>query len=139
MIYPVNLCRDANFHGVTGGMYKIWKHIHRTVAYIRLLTIPTSCSRISENNLNYDNFLRFALIHIFASFCHYLCNTWMAQFIRVIMTWRHLLLLYFFCNYYLNYRGRFRSLIGINQTSHDTNLRQPCNACIKHTFYKNNI
>ena len=31
----------TNFHGVTGGVYKTRERIHRTIADIRLLAIPT--------------------------------------------------------------------------------------------------
>lgn len=31
MFYPVDPSRYADSYGVTGGMYKIWKHIHRNV------------------------------------------------------------------------------------------------------------
>ncbi len=54
----------------------------------RLLVIPASCSRIAENNLNTGEFYRFAPIHIIATFCAHHCNTCVAQFIRVMRTWR---------------------------------------------------
>ena len=38
----------ANFHGVTGGVYKTRERIHRTIADIRLLAIPTSRSRVAD-------------------------------------------------------------------------------------------
>ena len=41
-------------HGVTGGVYKARERIHRGVADPRLLAIPTSCSRVAENNPDYD-------------------------------------------------------------------------------------
>ena len=42
----------TNFHGVTGGVYKTRERIHRTIADIRLLAIPTSWTRVAESNLN---------------------------------------------------------------------------------------
>ena len=41
-----------NFHGVTGGVYKARERIHRSVADLRLLAIPTSCSRVADYNPN---------------------------------------------------------------------------------------
>ena len=38
----------TNFHGVTGGVYKTRERIHRTIADIRLLAIPTSRSRVAD-------------------------------------------------------------------------------------------
>ena len=40
----------ANFHGVTGGVYKARERIHRDNADSRLLAIPTSCSRVADCN-----------------------------------------------------------------------------------------
>ena len=42
------------FHGVTGGVYKARERIHRSVADLRLLAIPTSCSRVADCNPNLD-------------------------------------------------------------------------------------
>ena len=42
----------ANFHGVTGGVYKARERIHRRVADRRLLAIPTSCRRVAACNPN---------------------------------------------------------------------------------------
>ena len=38
--------------GVTGGVYKARERIHRSFADLRLLAIPTSCSRVADCNLN---------------------------------------------------------------------------------------
>ncbi len=38
----------TNFHGVTGGVYKTRERIHRTIADMRLLAIPTSRSRVAD-------------------------------------------------------------------------------------------
>ncbi len=40
----------SNFHDVTGGVYKARERIHRSVADLRLLVIPTSCRRIAACN-----------------------------------------------------------------------------------------
>ena len=42
------------FHGVTGGVYKARDRIHRSVADLRLLAIPASCSRVTDCNPNLD-------------------------------------------------------------------------------------
>ncbi len=44
----------ANFHGVTGGVYKARERIHRSIADLRLLAIPTSCSRVADCNPDWD-------------------------------------------------------------------------------------
>ena len=55
----------------------------------RLLAIPTSCSRVAENNLNWDNFLRLARPRGLAPLCSCHCSTCVAQLVRAMMTWRH--------------------------------------------------
>ena len=44
----------TNFHGVTGGVYKTRERIHRSMADLRLLAIPTSCRRVAACNPNLD-------------------------------------------------------------------------------------
>ena len=44
----------TNSHGVTGGVYKARERIHRSNADLRLLAIPTSCSRVADCNPDYD-------------------------------------------------------------------------------------
>ena len=44
----------ANFHGVTGGVYKARERIHRSSADLRLLAIPTSRSRVADCDPDYD-------------------------------------------------------------------------------------
>ena len=51
---------EINSHGVTGGEYKTRERIHRDIADSRLLAIPTSCSRVAENNPNWEMFWGFA-------------------------------------------------------------------------------
>ena len=41
-----------NFHGLTGGVYKVRERIHRSIADLRLLAIPASCRRVAACNLN---------------------------------------------------------------------------------------
>jgi len=48
--------RNAHSHCLTGGVYEISMHIHRIVHNIRLLAIPISYSRVTENFPNMDNF-----------------------------------------------------------------------------------
>ena len=43
-------------HGVTGGVYKTRERIHPQYADLRLLAIPTSCTRVAECNPDYDRF-----------------------------------------------------------------------------------
>ena len=42
----------ADFHDVTGGVYKARERIQRTMADARLLATPTSCRRVAACNLN---------------------------------------------------------------------------------------
>src|SRR5512132_650608 len=41
-----------NSGDVTGGVYKARERIHRSLADLRLLAIPTSCSRVADCNPN---------------------------------------------------------------------------------------
>ena len=47
-----------NSGGVTGGVYKARERIHRSLADLRLLAIPTSCSRVADCSPNWDRLLR---------------------------------------------------------------------------------
>ena len=42
----------ASFHDLTGGVYKTRERIHRSIADLRLLATPASCSRVADCNLN---------------------------------------------------------------------------------------
>ena len=42
----------ADFHDVTGGVYKARERIHRSVADLRLLATPTSRSRVADYDPN---------------------------------------------------------------------------------------
>src|SRR3954449_12753077 len=44
----------ADFHDLTGGVYKARERIHRGVADPRLLATPTSRGRVSASNPNWD-------------------------------------------------------------------------------------
>ena len=44
----------TNFHGVTGGVYKTRERIHRAIADMRLLAIPTSRSRVADFDPDWD-------------------------------------------------------------------------------------
>ena len=46
----------THFRGVTGGVYKTRERIHRSVADLRLLATPTSCSRVADCNPNQARF-----------------------------------------------------------------------------------
>ena len=46
----------ADFHDVTGGVYKARERIQAVVADTALLAIPTSWSRISDSNPNWGWF-----------------------------------------------------------------------------------
>ena len=48
-------------------------------ADLRLLTIPSSCSRVSENNLNWENFYSFTPVRTIVSLCGFHCNASIAQ------------------------------------------------------------
>ena len=76
--------------------------------------------------------MRFASPRGFAAHCTCHCITFLAQDVRVILTWHHPLLP-------PRYRGslawkiqqtiRVALVDGLNQTSHDTSWRRPCNTC----------
>ncbi len=41
-----------DFRDLTGGVYKARERIHRSIADLRLLAIPTSCGRVADLNPN---------------------------------------------------------------------------------------
>ena len=41
---------------LTGGEYKTWERIHRSLADLRLLAIPASWSRVADSNPNWGRF-----------------------------------------------------------------------------------
>ena len=52
--FGIPISGEINSHGVTGGEYKTRERIHRSIADLRLLVIPASCSRVAENNPNWE-------------------------------------------------------------------------------------
>ena len=74
------------YRGVTGGMYKALKHVHRCVADQRLLAIPTSCRRVAAYNPNLDQVLRLANFHKLATVCLDHCSTLVALSMRGMLT-----------------------------------------------------
>ena len=51
-----------SFRGLTGGVYKAQEHIHRSVADLRLLAIPTSRRRVAAFDLNWGAFFGICLL-----------------------------------------------------------------------------
>ena len=52
--FSIPASNEFDSHGVTGGEYKTRERIHRSIADLRLLAIPTSCSRVADYNPNWD-------------------------------------------------------------------------------------
>ena len=75
----------ANSHGVTGGVYKARERIQRAMADARLLANPTSWSRVTDSNPNYDRLLRLASSHLVAALCTGHCNTCVALGVRAVL------------------------------------------------------
>ena len=48
--------RPDTFQTVMGSLYKAPVLIHRNIADLRLLVIPSSCFQVADSNLNYGNF-----------------------------------------------------------------------------------
>ncbi len=77
---------EFNSHGVTGGEYKTRERIHRSIADLRLLAIPTSSTRVAECYPNWEAFLRFAPPRGIAALCmppH--CSTCVALDVRAMI------------------------------------------------------
>lgn len=77
-----------NFRGLTGGVYKARRRIHRDDSDSRLLAIPTSNPRVAEDYPNLDGLYRFAQRCRVASHCIRQCSTCIAQLIRTMRTCR---------------------------------------------------
>ena len=77
---------EINSHGVTGGEYKTRERIHRSIADLRLLAIPTSSTRVAECYPNWEAFLRFAPPRGIAALCMPHCSTCVALDVRAMMT-----------------------------------------------------
>ena len=84
--FSIPASNEFNSHGVTGGEYKTRERIHRSIADLRLLAIPTSCSRVADYNPNWARFLGLALSRDIASLCIGHCSTCAAQAVRAILT-----------------------------------------------------
>ena len=54
-------------HGLTGGVYKPRERIHRNMADLRLLAIPTSWSRVADSNPNWDRLYEIRSRSLFCS------------------------------------------------------------------------
>ncbi len=76
----------TNFRDVTGGVYKTRERIHRSVADLRLLAIPTSWSRIADSNPNWGWLFGSAPPHGLASLCTTHCSTCVALDIKAMLT-----------------------------------------------------
>ena len=56
--FSIPASNEFDSHGVTGGEYKTRERIHRSIADLRLLAIPTSCSRVADYNPNWEIFYK---------------------------------------------------------------------------------
>ena len=77
---------DADFHDVTGGVYKARERIQGAVADVPLLAIPTSYSRVADCNLNWGRLWGSARRRRLASHCTGHCSTFAAPDVRAIRT-----------------------------------------------------
>ncbi len=60
--FSIPASNEFNSHGVTGGEYKTRERIHRSIADLRLLAIPTSCSRVADYNPNWERFFEISIL-----------------------------------------------------------------------------
>ena len=75
---------ECDGRGVQGsGTYSPWR------ADPRLLVIPSLWCRVADINPNWGVCWRLAPTFVIATYCVHHCNTCVAQFIRVMRTWRH--------------------------------------------------
>ena len=56
--FSIPASNEFDSHGVTGGEYKTRERIHRSIADLRLLAIPTSCSLVADYNPNWEIFYK---------------------------------------------------------------------------------
>lgn len=80
--FSIPASNEFDSHGVTGGEYKTRERIHRSIADLRLLAIPTSCSRVADYNPNWGTFWGLAPSHDIATHCRYHCIMCVAQGIK---------------------------------------------------------
>ena len=76
----------ADFHRLTGGVYKARERIHRGIADPRLLAIPPSRSRVAETDPNWERRWRLASPRGVATLCTVHCSTCAAPGVRAILT-----------------------------------------------------
>ena len=72
----------TSFLDLTGGEYKTRERIHRSIADLRLLVIPTSWSRVADFNPNWGRLYRLAPPRGIATYCNGHCITCVAQGIK---------------------------------------------------------
>jgi len=75
-----------NSGDLTGGVYKTRERIHRSMADLRLLAIPTSRRRIAAFDPNWGRLFRLAPPRGFATHCTDHCSTCVALGVRAILT-----------------------------------------------------
>ncbi len=76
----------ADFHDVTGGVYKARERIQGAVADVPLLAIPTSCSRVADCSPNWGRLWGSAPPRGVASHCTGHCSTFAAPGVGAIRT-----------------------------------------------------
>ena len=77
----------TDFRDVTGGVYKARERIHRSLADLRLLAIPTSRRRVAACDLNWERIFEIASTsrhRIPLSTVH--CSMFVAQGVRAMLT-----------------------------------------------------
>ena len=76
-----------NSGDVTGGVYKARERIHRSLADLRLLAIPTSRRRVAACDLNWGRIFEIAsLSRVRVPLCTVHCSMFVAQGVRAMLT-----------------------------------------------------
>src|SRR5215475_14466835 len=76
-----------NSGDVTGGVYKARERIHRSLADLRLLAIPTSRSRVADCDLNWERIFEIASTSRHRiPLCTVHCSMFVAQGVRAMLT-----------------------------------------------------
>src|SRR5438105_14626571 len=79
-----------NSGDVTGGVYKARERIHRSLADLRLLAIPTSRRRVAACDLNWERIFEIASgSRHRVPLCTVHCSMFVAQGVRAMLTCRH--------------------------------------------------
>ena len=60
--FSIPASNEFDSHGVTGDEYKTRERINRSIADLRLLAIPTSCSRVADYNPNWEELFEISLL-----------------------------------------------------------------------------